>query len=48
MRWACDRCRCPRAWIARQGRWSEKSTEVDSYVRPADAWRDNPIRKVGV
>lgn len=38
----------PRAWIARQGRWSEKSTAVDSYIRPADAWRDNPMRKVGL
>ena len=38
----------PRAWIARQGRWSEKSTAVDTYIRPADAWRDNPIRKVGL
>lgn len=38
----------PRAWIARQGRWSEQSTAVDSYIRPADAWRDNPLRKVGL
>ncbi|MFD3685468.1 tyrosine-type recombinase/integrase [Nocardiopsis sp. NPDC058631] len=38
----------PRAWIARQGRWSEASTAVDSYIRPADAWRDNPMRKVGL
>lgn len=38
----------PRAWIARQGRWSEKSTAVDSYIRPADAWRDNPMRRVGL
>ncbi|MEU0240812.1 tyrosine-type recombinase/integrase [Nocardiopsis sp. NPDC006198] len=38
----------PRAWIARQGRWSEASTAVDTYIRPADAWRDNPIRKVGL
>lgn len=38
----------PRAWIARQGRWSEQSTAVDSYIRPADAWRDNPMRKVGL
>ena len=38
----------PRAWIARQGRWSEQSTAIDSYIRPADAWRDNPMRKVGL
>ncbi|OOC56878.1 integrase [Nocardiopsis sinuspersici] len=38
----------PRAWIARQGRWTEKSTAVDSYIRPADAWRDNPMRRVGL
>src|SRR5699024_2776452 len=36
----------PRAWIARQGRWCAKSTAVDSYIRPAHAWRDNPMRRV--
>lgn len=40
--------RCPRAWIARQGRCSERSTAVDTYIRPADAWTDNPLRHVGL
>ena len=38
----------PRAQIAFQGRWEPKSTAVDAYIRPADAWRDNPMRKVGL
>ncbi|MBB5495798.1 tyrosine-type recombinase/integrase [Nocardiopsis metallicus] len=38
----------PRAWIARQGRWSERSTAIDAYIRPTDAWRDNPMRRVGL
>jgi integrase len=37
-----------RADIARQGRWQPTSTAVDSYIRPADAWKDNPIRKTGI
>ncbi|MBV2366576.1 hypothetical protein [Streptomonospora nanhaiensis] len=31
-----------RADIARQGRWQPTSIAVDTYIRPADAWRDNP------
>lgn len=38
----------PRAQIAFQGRWEPKSTAVDAYIRPADAWRDNPMRRVGL
>src|SRR5699024_1078155 len=38
----------PRAQIAHQGRWEPQSTAVDSYIRPADAWRDNPMRRVGL
>jgi hypothetical protein len=38
----------PRAWIARQARWSKKSTAVDSYIRPTGLWRDNPMRNVGL
>lgn len=45
---AAAAARVPRAWIARQGRWSEKSTAVDTYIRPADAWADNPMRHVGL
>ncbi|MGW9351717.1 tyrosine-type recombinase/integrase [Nocardiopsis flavescens] len=45
---AAAAARVPRAWIARQGRWAERSTAVDSYIRPADAWSDNPMREVGL
>ncbi len=45
---AAAAARVPRAWIARQGRWSERSTAVDSYIRPADAWTDNPLRHLGL
>lgn len=38
----------PRAWITRQGRWSPTSTAVDAYIRPADAWENNPMRRLGL
>ncbi|MGW8526970.1 tyrosine-type recombinase/integrase [Nocardiopsis sp. NPDC055824] len=38
----------PRAQIARQGRWEPTSTAVDAYIRPAEDWRDNPMRQVGL
>ncbi|MEY9212011.1 tyrosine-type recombinase/integrase [Thermobifida halotolerans] len=45
---AAAAARVPRAHIARQGRWSLRSPVVDTYIRPADAWNDNPIRHVGL
>ncbi|WP_436892293.1 hypothetical protein [Nocardiopsis dassonvillei] len=45
---AAAAARVPRAWIARQGRWAERSTAIDAYIRPADAWTDNPLRHVGL
>lgn len=45
---AAAAAKVPRAWIARQGRWTERSTAVDAYIRPADAWTDNPLRHVGL
>lgn len=38
----------PRAQIARQGRWEPTSTAVDVYIRPADDWEHNPMRRVGL
>ncbi|WP_017596448.1 tyrosine-type recombinase/integrase [Nocardiopsis potens] len=37
-----------RAWIARQGRWSERSTAVDTYIRPAEMWANHPLRHIGL
>ncbi|QOS58149.1 tyrosine-type recombinase/integrase [Thermobifida fusca] len=45
---AAAEARVPRAYIARQGRWSPNSSVVDTYIRPADAWHDNPMRHVGL
>lgn len=45
---AAAAARVPRAHIARQGRWSPNSSVVDTYIRPADAWNDNPMRHVGL
>ncbi|MBB6122179.1 tyrosine-type recombinase/integrase [Nocardiopsis algeriensis] len=45
---AAAAARVPRAWIARQGRWAERSTAIDTYIRPADAWSDNPLRHLGL
>ncbi|QKW32454.1 tyrosine-type recombinase/integrase (plasmid) [Nocardiopsis flavescens] len=38
----------PRAQIVRQGRWAENSTAVDAYIRPAEDWEHNPMRRVGL
>lgn len=38
----------PRAQIARQGRWEPTSTAVDAYIRPAEDWEHNPLRKLGL
>lgn len=37
-----------RAWIAQQGRWSETSTAVDTYIRPVDMWKNHPLRNIGL
>jgi integrase len=34
--------------IARHGRWSEKSRVVLTYIRAVDAWRDNPMKGLGL
>lgn len=38
----------PVAHIAEHGRWSKASPVVHEYVRTADAWRDNPMRSIGL
>ncbi|MFE1400310.1 integrase [Nocardiopsis dassonvillei] len=38
----------PRAQIARHGRWEPTSTAVDTYIRPAEGWEHNPMRRVGL
>lgn len=40
---AAAKAGAPVAAIARQGRWSPTSPVVHSYIRAADAWRDNPM-----
>ena len=45
---AAARAGVPRAQIVRQGRWAEGSTAVDAYIRPAEDWEHNPMRKVGL
>jgi len=38
----------PVAQIARHGRWGERSMQVHTYIRDVDAWRDNPMRGIGL
>lgn len=38
----------PTAHIARHGRWSPTSPQVNEYVRLADALRDNPMNGIGL
>lgn len=38
----------PVSHIAQHGRWSSASPIVHEYVRAADAWRDNPLRGIGL
>lgn len=38
----------PTAHIAEHGRWSKASPVVHEYTRVADAWRDNPVRSIGL
>lgn len=38
----------PARAIADHGRWSPTSTVVNSYMRAADAWRNNPTRAIGL
>lgn len=34
-------------FIARQGRWSERSPVVFRYIRDVDEWEHNPMRRIG-
>lgn len=38
----------PTAVIAEHGRWSKNSTQVLTYVRNADKWRNNPLNGMGL